>query len=244
MTERDGILFEAADISDQLVALRDELCLAPDPLVRERHLAAMEGAATSAQESHASIVPLAAGRRRRRALASIAAATVGVVALTGGLAAAGRLPATAQRHAAKIAGAVGWEIPGGTDRSTPAPRNGPTGDTPTTAARGERSGVPRGDRRSEPAPATPSATAPATPAAPPAAGSDAPGASGDAPGHTGANAGADDPGRSGTAPGHIGTNSGSGSPGSSGSVPGRADAPAAGDETPGKAGSSPGQTGK
>src|SRR5215471_12315162 len=76
---------EAATDTDPLVAqlraMRDELCVAPSGEARWNHVAAMRRAAR------------ADGTRRVRTLTVIAAATVGVLGVTTGLAAADRLPA-------------------------------------------------------------------------------------------------------------------------------------------------------
>ncbi len=227
---------DAGAIGDRLLAMRDELCVAPDLFTRARHLAAMEAAANDVADAVG-----AAGRQRPRALVLVGAATLGVLALTSGLAAAGTLPAPVQRQAARMAHAVGLEIPGRgdavkevptggsapgpdpTSRRSPRPNRGSTDPSPPPATVG--SGAATG-RSSVPTPAAiPPIPAPA-PDVP-----DVPGGSGDAPGRTGS--GSDAPGNSGNAPGHA--DPVPSAPGNSGNAPGRT-----GSDAPGKSGSAPG----
>ena len=235
---------DAGEIGDQLLALRDDLCLPPDAFTRARHLAAMDAASST-------LAPVVGAERRRRprAVLLVGAATLGVLALTSGLAAAGTLPAPVQRQAARVAHAVGWDIPGHVDPATDEPHGGSSTETRsgTTPQSGRASGSNRGADPSTPsAPAVgtvpvpgPSATAPGPPPSAPVpvpGVPEAPGRSGDAPRPTGSEA--DAPGSSGSAPGH--TDSPAGAPGNSGNAPGHADP---GSGAPGKSGSAPGHSG-
>lgn len=198
----------------QLLAMRDELTVAPDAQTRWNHLAAMRRA-----------VPTARPRRATRTVAAVAAATVGVLTLTAGLAAANQLPKPAQDQAARFAEIVGVDLPGN-DHASDGARSTPSTTAPgPTGANNGRTTSPgsSGGNASTVDPATPTGTA-----------SVAPGQSGSAPGQTGST-----PGQSGSAPGQTGT-----TPGQSGSTPGQSgSAPDQTGTAPGKSGSAPGQSG-
>ena len=213
-------------LARQLRAVRDELCRPPAATARWNHLAAMRRAVPSAR------------RGPRNALA-IAVATVGIVGVSTGLAAAGRLPAPAQAQAARLAEIVGVDLPD--HDQSPAATNGEpmrvrvTANVPlgtpgraygASAAATKHPGVGR-------TPPGRSAPAPGAVAAPddgPGRGEGtehAPGQTGTAPGLSGSA-----PGQSGSAPGHTGT-----APGQSGSAPGQSGS------APGQSGTAPGQSG-
>lgn len=239
MMRDDESLLEADDVGPQLRALRDELCQAPPLGVAEAHLAAIGD--LLAEGSGATVVALGATSRRRRlrAVALPVAATVGALALTCGLAAAGGLPGPAQRQVSRVAGAVGWEIPGRAtshDRPThPVPARPGAGSgkrdatVPSTSVSGARNGGSSGSSGS-PDPAPVVTSIPGSGATRPSGTS--PGSSGSAPGHSTGGSTPAAPGASGDAPGHTGA-----TPGRSGSAPGLTDT------TPGKSGSAPGHSG-
>jgi hypothetical protein len=197
----------------QLLAMREALTVAPDAQTQWNHLAAMRRA-----------VPAARPRRAARGVAAVAAATVSVLALTAGLAAANQLPKPAQDQAARLAEIVGVDLPGN-DHQSDGSHSTPSTTLPgaTTASNGQTTspGASSGDASSDD-PATPGASS----AAPGQSGT-APGQSGTAPGQSGV-----EPGHSGTAPGQSGS-----TPGQSGTVPDQTGT------TPGKSGSAPGQSG-
>jgi hypothetical protein len=100
--------------------------------VQREHLAAMELAFHSPSAGRAAIPSSDSSRQRRlRRFAVPVAATVGVLGLTCGLAAAGALPARAQREASRVAATVGWNIPGSND----SPREAPSGNPGTGTSR-------------------------------------------------------------------------------------------------------------
>src|SRR6476646_8214858 len=106
-------------LSLQLQSLRVDLCRAPSAQARWNHLAAMRRARQPAP-----------ARRGVRGVAAIAAATVGLVAVTTGLAAADRLPGPAQDQVAKLAEIVGLDLPGN-NRPADPPRAPTDTDRPT-----------------------------------------------------------------------------------------------------------------
>ncbi|MGZ4735257.1 MAG: hypothetical protein ACXVJW_18825 [Acidimicrobiia bacterium] len=224
MRSDEPSLLEPGDLGDQLRELRDELCVAPDEHVRAAHLAAIDAAVMDAA-AHRMPRPEYPSRRTR-VFALTAAATIGVLGITGGMAAAGTLPGPAQREVARVADAVGWEIPGHPGASVHVPasdakpgRKSPSAST-TTSVHGEgRSGKQ-----------TPAATNGASDTTAPTGPVTSPGNSGTAPGQTGTT-----PGQTGTTPGQSG--SGSGAPGNSGNAPGQTNS------SPGKSGAAPGLTG-
>jgi hypothetical protein len=231
MSIHQDLLNDFGDLSDDLRALRDELCVAPNETVRAAHLAAMDRAVTELVPE-----PLRLPRRRVPALALAAAATVGVLGLTGGLAAAGGLPAPVQHQAARVAGAIGWDIP---DHSRPTTPTTPS-STPTapTTARPSTTSLPSSAQPIVPAPQhapasepgaastpalpTPSAEPPAAHAPPTATNATAPGSSGVAPGHQDPTTVPGAPGHSGAAPGQTKrtTATTAAAPGKSGAAPG------------------------
>lgn len=196
----------------QLLAMRDEICEAPDPQTRWNHLAAMRRA-----------VPTARPRRTARGVAVVAAATISVMMLTAGLAAANRLPKVAQDQAARWAEIVGVNLPGNDHQSDGAH------STPSTTAPGPTSAKNNGTT----SPGSSSGDANPVDPANPGTSTGTPGQSGSAPGQTGST-----PGQSGTTPGQTGT-----TPGSSGTAPGNSGT-ALGQTgtTPGKSGSAPGHS--
>lgn len=219
------------ELSLHLQALRDELTGPPDPQTRWNHVAAMRRAAPVATPTRV--------RRSTRSVVAVAAATVGVVVLTTGLAAAGRLPGGAQDRFARLAEVVGVDLPGNDQGTDSRPSDGVGGNARTT----------RTDRSEQRTGAEPDvvATIPGAAGTPPGSSGTAPGLS-SAPGQSGSA-----PGRSGSAPGQTGTTPGQpgstpgtsgGSPGQSGASPGKSgDAPGQTDDAPGKSGSAPGRAG-
>ncbi len=207
----------------KLRAVREELCRPPAASTRWNHMAAMRRAREDAR------------RRGPRSMMTIAVATVGVVGLSTGLAAAaGYLPAPAQAQAARLAKVVGVDIPGRDDHqpSKESDRTKPVPGGATVDAR--RSGAPASaderpgaggttPGRSVPAPGTLHAPGQVAKTTDPS--TDAPGNSGNAPGHTG-----ETPGQGGTPPGQSES-----APGNSGNAPGHTG------ETPGQRGTAPGQ---
>ena len=135
--------------------LRRELVRPFDADLTARHLATMGTAARERQvASTADTIDLRARRIRRGAIGTV----VGLVALgtTGGLAAAGQLPAPLQDAVSRVAGVVSIEVPRSTPNVTvevPA-TPGTTGETPGATAPGQTGDTPgtTGD--------TPGATAP------------------------------------------------------------------------------------
>jgi hypothetical protein len=213
-------------LSLQLQSLRMDLCRAPSAQARWNHLAAMRRARQ----------PVAA-RRGVRGVAAIAAATVGLVAVTTGLAAADRLPGPAQDQVAKLAEIVGLDLPGN-NRPADPPRAPTDTDRPTEGL----GSLARNPAVLEQAAAIPGAgvTAPASSEAapsrsdstsdtPPDSSATAPGRTGTTPGQTGTTPGqtGTTPGSSGTAPGHTGTGPGGSAtaPGTTGAAPGLIAAP-------------------
>ncbi len=163
--------------------LRDLRTPVPDPL-RAEHVRRM--ATTTAGAS--------APRRRFGPLAVAAAAVVGFLFGSTGLAMAGALPDPAQDAAADVLGVVGIDVPAG--------KEGKRGPCVADAAKLEGAEAKR-------------AAKDACPTGPFGVGPDgAPGRSGEAPGRSG-----DAPGRSTEAPGRSGD-----APGASGGAPGAADA--------------------
>jgi hypothetical protein len=248
------VLARATDPSDegldelglQLLGMRDELCEAPDAQTRWNHLAAMRRA-----------VPTARPRRTARGVAAVAAATVSVLALTAGLAAANQLPKSAQDRAARLAEIVGVDLPGNDHQSDPShstPSTTAPGSTTANDGRTPSTGSSGGDG-STVAPAnqgTATSPAPGQSGSAPGQSGTAPGHSGSAPGQSGSTPGqsGSTPGQSGTGPDQTGTSPGkSGSapgqsgtaPGKSGTAPGHAEtAPTDPDTSPGKSGDAPG----
>jgi hypothetical protein len=105
--------------------LRSVFVRAPSSQTAERHLAAMVSA------SVAPVVPLRSGRKRAAVAGVVAAAAI---VLTGGLAAAGVLPAPVQDRVSRLARPLGVNLPRSDDhdeRVRPDP-----GSTTTTAATG------------------------------------------------------------------------------------------------------------
>jgi hypothetical protein len=221
-----------------LASMRTQLSQPPDAQTRWNHLGAMRRA-----------VPVVQKRHRVRGLVAVAVASVGLVAVTTGLAAADRLPRSAQDQVAKLAEYVGVDLPGndhGPAASVPKPDDSssdrPSRGTETTGRDG-----PRGSRADDPRPDDVNAPAGATSTAPAAApgqtstGGTSPGNSGSAPGHTGGTPAptVTPPGSTGSAPGNSGS-----APGQTGQTPGKSgSAPGKTGETPGKSGSAPGQSG-
>src|SRR5215203_2396085 len=96
--------YERDDEFDGILrALRDELTQPPSSRARWNHIAAMRRAApdTPARQIHL----------KSRALVAVGGATVGLLALTTALAAAGRLPEVAQDRVARVAETVGLNLP-------------------------------------------------------------------------------------------------------------------------------------
>ncbi len=262
-----------------LHALRDELRVPAPAQARWNHLAAMRRAAADptvespidpTAELPTAVAPEAARRRNHRALVLVAAATVGVVGLTGGLAAAGRLPRPAQDRVSDFAEIVGVDLPRHEDStdidrpSTPSTAPGRTGVAPAAGTRGPgATGTPPGASGSAPghSPTGPgrSGSAPGhtkdttgdTPTTAPGSSGSAPGRTGgspgnpgNAPGHTEGTTDTTAPGNSGNAPGHNKTTERSGAaPGNSGNAPGQTTQDASGSTgAPGNSGNAPGQT--
>jgi hypothetical protein len=136
----------AGDGDDELAAplhaLREELRVPGSEQARWNHLAAMRRAAA---DPTVELPGEAASTRRRghRAVVLVAAATVGVLAVTGGLAAAGRLPRVAQNRVADFAEIVGVDLPKHDDSSrdldrpvTPSTAPGRTGVAPAVGPTG------------------------------------------------------------------------------------------------------------
>jgi hypothetical protein len=192
-------------------------------------------------------------RRRHRAAVLVAAATVGVLGLTGGLAAAGRLPHAAQDRVADVAQVVGIDLPNHDDARDVGPGNGRENlrlPTPNPGAN---------DISPPVGPQGPGATGtlPGSSGSAPGHSPIGPGSSEDAPGHTQGTTGdtattspgssanppgrsGEEPGGSGNAPGHQTDDGDPGStPGSSGSAPGQ-NKTSSGD-VPGKSGDAPGR---
>jgi hypothetical protein len=230
-TAADGV---PAGFDAQLRALREELCVPPSAQARWNHVAAMRRERAGAR------------KRRVRSFAVVLAASVGVVGLTTGLAAAGRLPGPAQHQVARLAEVVGVDLPGYDHAGDTSPRVTPSPLTST---------IPPGSAADPPT----ALVGPVGPAGPRPVDDvrnvDAPGRSGDAPGQTGntpgqsgntprpSGAGAGDPstgpGNSASAPGH--TDRQSTSPGNSANAPGHtSSAPGHSGEDPGKSASAPG----
>jgi hypothetical protein len=229
------------ELAAQLHELRRDLTAPASSQTRWNHLAAMRRAAADptveVPVDPTAELPLEEtvaartrtwGPGRRRAAVLVAAATVGVVGLTGGLAAAGRLPPPAQDRVADLAKVVGIHLPDHDDARDVGPGNGREIIRPTTTRAGASGTAP-----------------PVGPRGPGATGT-LPGSSGSAPGHAPTG-----PGSSELAPGHTkdpGTpaDGGSGTPpgqsggdhGSSGTPPGTT-----GSHGNGNPGSPPGHTG-
>src|SRR4051812_2270045 len=198
------------EVAARLHALREELRAPVPDQARWNHLAAMRRAADptvvlpvdpTAELPVEATVAVATSRPRGRVVVLVAAATVGVLGLTGGLAAAGRLPRPAQDRVARFAEVVGIDLPDHDDTRDVGPGNGREIIRPrtTTPAAGATGTAP-----------------PAGPRGPGAAGT-LPGASGSAPGHSQTG-----PGGSENAPGHTKDPTGTTTPpGSSGNAPGQ-----------------------
>lgn len=219
------------DLGTYLQSIRSELCAPPDAQTRWNHLAAMRRTNPVHQQ-----------HRARRGIVAIAAATVGLLTVTTGLAAADRLPRSAQDQVARFAEIVGVDLPGndrapaaspsqpgpGSDHLTP-PRGSNAslpGAQPTTATSGPTGNtVHRGDSAGSDVapPKTDPPVGPGSPAATPAG----PGPVITPPGQSGST-----PGQSGSTPGHDGS-----APGNSENAPGHSDA------NPGKSGLAPGHAG-
>ncbi len=249
------MVVSAGPLGDQLRVLRDELCVAPDPDVKAAHLAAMDLAMDLEwgpdQAERSPVRELPVRRRRVRTLALPVAATLGVIGLTCGLAAAGGLPGPAQRQAARVAGAVGWQIPDHFGSSSPTRHPGagggrdlaPTTSTSTSGADDAGTGPVTVGRRRQLARVVSGGVFRlrwivarelghrARSHRRRRSSGRAAGKSGAAPGQTGST-----PGQSGTAPGQSGTG-----PGKSGDAPGRSGtAPGLSGTTSGKSGDAPG----
>jgi hypothetical protein len=219
-----------------LASMRTQLSQPPDAQTRWNHLGAMRRA-----------VPVAQKRHRVRGLVAVAVASVGLVAVTTGLAAADRLPRSAQDQVAKLAEYVGVDLPGN-DRGPAAsvPKPDASSDRPTRGTESTGRDGPPGSRANDARPDDVNAPAGATSTAPAAApgqtpaGGTSPGSSGSAPGHTGETPAptATPPGSTGSAPGNSGN-----APGQTGQAPGKSgSAPGHTGEKQGKSGSAPGQS--
>jgi hypothetical protein len=203
-----------ADLVDELTSLlgdeeaarrtvaqmRGELLVAPSETVAEQHLAAMR-AAIGTTPATPEVIDLRARRVRR----AIAGTTIGLLALgaTGGLAAAGVLPAPLQDALSRAARVVAIDLPRSAPGTTVAPVELP--DTPGATAPGNTGSTP------------------AQTGVTPTGRDDAPGAT--APGRTGETPGATAPGQTGetpgaTAPGQTGETPGATAPGQTGETPG------------------------
>jgi hypothetical protein len=230
VSRNPDFLLEAGELRQQLGALRDELCVAPEPTVRLEHLAAMDSAMVALGCPVAATPSDRVRSRRLHRLALPVAATVSVLGLTCGLAAAGALPGPAQRQISRVADAIGWNIPSSGGASNEGQSGGsgirnigtiaPAATTAPAAAQPAGSGSRGPSTTTLPASAIP--PAPAVPhgqvhpkAEVPGSGSGnntetdrdslAPGKSGDAPGRTQSTA---DDSASGTPPGRSGGNNG------------------------------------
>lgn len=209
----------ADELGTYLRSLRNELCTPPGAQDRWNHLAAMRRASAAAK------------RGKTRGLAVIAAATVGLVSVTTGLAAADRLPRSAQDQVARIAEIVGVDLPGNDAHPAATSEPGPgtehsesaVGTQPPGSVRSliPRSGISSTDAGSPPgttlvavpqigSPPSRSGEAPPQTVTPPGAGVAPPGQSGAHLGQGRSATGQDGsrPGRSEAAPGHIGEISG------------------------------------
>jgi hypothetical protein len=245
------------ELATQLHVLRNDLTAPASPQARWNHLAAMRRAASDPTVElpvdATDALPVATEvprRRSHRAVVLVAAATVGVLGLTGGLAAAGRLPRPAQDRVADFAKVVGVDLPKHDDsssdiqgpakaRTTPgstgsAPAVGPRGPGATGTLPGSSGSAPgHSPTGRENAPGrTKDRTGDTGTTVPP-------GSSGSAPGQTDGT-----PDDSGNAPGHTkGTtgDTGTTSPGNSGSAPGQNKGTDGPGSTPGQSGSAPGQ---
>ena len=161
-----------------------------DPDVRAAHL------------RRAGAVAAAPARRRFGPLAVGAAAVVGFLAGSAGLAAAGALPDPAQNVAHDVLGVVQVDVPQGDNRGACISEAAKIKDK--DAKRAAKDACPKGND-------TDDDTDDSGPDDAPGRSGDAPGRSGDAPGRSG-----DAPGRSGDAPGRSGD-----APGRSGDAPGQ-----------------------
>jgi hypothetical protein len=229
------------ELAAPLHEMRGELIAPASPQSRWNHLAAMRraaaeqagelpGAAAADVPVEATVATEVPRRRSHRAVALVAAATVGVLGVTGGLAAAGRLPRPAQDRVADLAEVVGIDLPDHDNAREIGPGNGREILRPTSPTNGA-SGV-----------------APAVGPRGPGATGTQPGSSGSAPGHS-----STDRGRSEEAPGHSkGTpgDTGTTPPGQSGEQPGSGNPPGQDGDGNGNAGTGngnagnpPGQTG-
>jgi hypothetical protein len=227
------------ELAAPLHALREELLVPAPAQARWNHLAAMRRAASdpTAEQTVEPAVDVAAGaeaprRRSPRAVVLVAAATVGVVGLTGGLAAAGRLPRVAQDRVADVAEIVGVELPRHDDSSTDVDR-----PTPPTTTPGVSGTAPAAGARGPGA----TGTLPGSSGSAPGHSPTGPGSSERAPGHTkdtSGNAGTTPPGSSGSAPGQSG-----GAPGHGGSPPNPPNPPSVPTTAPGSSGTAPGRSG-
>jgi hypothetical protein len=203
-------------LEGRLLAVRNELCRPPAATTRWNHIAAMRRARQDVR------------RRSTRNVITTVIATVGFVGVSTGLAAAGHLPAPAQAQAARLAEAVGVEIPGH-DASAPgdrAPERRGTAPSTEIESRGPVAAqIGPGAGGAPPGRSVPRVTPPGGVDSSPPSGT-TPGSSGSAPGQTGANPGhgGTPPGPSGTAPGQVKksepTDASTIAPGASGRAPG------------------------
>jgi hypothetical protein len=254
------------ELAARLQELRDELTVPASAQTRWNHLAAMRRAAadptvelpldaTQELPVDAKVVTGTRCGRRNRAAVALVAATVGVLGLTGGLAAAGRLPRAAQDRVADVANVVGIDLPKHDDARDVGPGNGREILRPSAPERGASSTAPPVGPRGPGATGTLPGSSGSAPGHSPAG----PGSSELAPGHTKDTTGSpgattpgatgEPPGNSGSAPGHDRGGRGSGSsPGRSGDAPGHnkgdGSTPGSSGSAPGKSGSAPGQVKK
>jgi hypothetical protein len=180
----DDLLFGDGEDPHELGPVYDELraafLVAPPDHVADAHLEAMFAALGAAEAARAPTrVTALAGRRKWIA----SAAALGALTLTGGLAAAGELPAPLQSRVSAVVSNIGIHVPDGDERDAPVvpddPRPGPT------APGGASNGHPQndGNGQSEDAPGH-GGVAPGQSEDAPGQGGVAPGKSEDAPGHT------------------------------------------------------------
>ncbi|QGG96198.1 hypothetical protein [Actinomarinicola tropica] len=252
--ELGALLGDAGAAEEVLAGLREAAVEPVAEDVAARHLAAMFAAAgpgdvdltggpdaAGDDPDGGAVIDLTARRSKRAAVGGVIA--IAALSLTGGLAAAGTLPAPLQNTVARVADAFSIPVPTADERdhvdvddapptSTSADdtstttRPGQSGDTPGATAPGRTGETPgqSGD--------TPGATAPGRTGDTPGQSGETPGQSGDTPGQSG-----NPPGQSGDAPGQSGE-----APGQSGSTPGATAPGQTGGPPPGQSGSTPGAT--
>jgi hypothetical protein len=218
------------ELGAHLRSVRSNLVHPPDAQARWNHLAAMRKATAAPPR-----------RTHVRGLIAVAAATVGLVGVTTGLAAADRLPQAAQNQVARLAEYVGVDLPGnepspaagsGSEPGADSPRPAPVATRAKAATPpfvplppskvGDAAGAERGPASGAGSP--PRGSSPAT---------DAPGRSGETPPQTGSTPGGAvvPPGQSGSGPGQSGS-----APGDDGSAPGSSE------QAPGRTGATPSQS--